>query len=147
MDNYKKEVRECLKCECFAQGCEKKCPFELQEDYEERPSLRQRRRKMNAEKRLAYEKACLKLNSARRKDAEETGGKKQKRQPKKEVDKELAELEKEYDKKIEEQYDADIKHHKEPKYLFRARLDAIKQAKRRLERVAKNRSNTGILKK
>jgi hypothetical protein len=124
-------VRHCgSRCEYYEVGCENNCHFELKEETVERPSLRGRRRNMKAEKTNAYAKAQQKLNSVEDKAAV-TGYKK----PKYSNIKGLKE-------QIEQMQDIHSKCKcctKYPKPVFRARAEAIKQAKRKLCRQNKNK--------
>lgn len=129
MRNNENLVRSCMTCECYAIGCEANCPFKVQEDQaSERPSLGERRKAMKAEKANAYEKALMKLRSAEKREAAENRAKAPISRRKKDLKEELEMLEDE--RKI----------YVQSKPVFRAKTAAIKQAKRRLRRISKNKS-------
>ncbi|MCI8352414.1 MAG: hypothetical protein HFJ58_02155 [Clostridia bacterium] len=130
MRNNENLVRSCMNCECYAIGCEENCPFKVQGDSaSERPSLGERRKAMKAEKANAYEKALRKLRSAEKREAEENRAKAPKYSHKKDLKKELEMLED--DRKAS---------YREGKSVFKARTAAIKQARRRICRISKNKS-------
>lgn len=126
-------VRSCDKCEYYEVGCEDNCPFELEAETVERPTLRSRRKNMKAEKAGAYEKALHKLNTAENKAEVATDYEKPKDNRIKDIDKEIKQLEDMHTCKMGEPSDA------YPKPVFRARAEAIKQAKRELRRQNKKK--------
>ena len=131
-------VRRCgNRCEYCEIGCEDNCIFELNEKTVDQPSLRGRRRNMKAKKKAeAYAKAKLKLNTTENK-AEVTGYKKPKYSNIKGIEEQI-----EHMKDIHNKCKCCTKY---PKPVFEARVEAIKQAERKLRRQNKNRSNTEIL--
>ena len=88
---------------------------------------------MKAEKAGAYEKALHKLNTAENKAEVATDYKKPKYKRFKDIGKEIKQLEDMHTCKMGEPSDA------YPKLVFRARAEAIKQAKRELRRQNKKK--------
>lgn len=133
MEVNKKEVRNCLTCELYEEGCEENCPFELEQEMEP-PTLRNRRRNMKAEKAGAYEKALHKLNTAENKAEVATNYEKSKNKRIKDIEKEIKQLEDVHECKMGEPLQD------YPEGVFRARANAIKQAGRLVKRQKKNQA-------
>lgn len=124
-------IRSCNECEYYEVGCEENCPFELESETVEHPTLRGRRRNMKAEKTGAYAKAMQKLNSAENKATVTTGYQK----PKNNSNNLKEEIE--YQEDMHEIKKGDpVEEY--PKEVFATRAEAIKQAKRKLRRQEKN---------
>lgn len=126
-------IRSCNECEYYEVGCEENCPFELESETVEHPTLRGRRRDMKAEKAGAYEKAMQKLNTAENKAEVATNYEKPKNKRIKYIEKEIEQLENVHECKMGEPLQD------YPEGVFRARANAIKQAKRLKRRQEKNK--------
>ena len=125
-------IRSCNECEYYEVGCEENCPFELESETVEHPTLRGRRRDMKAEKEGAYAKAMQKLNSAENKAAK-LGYKKPLGKRNDNLKKEIANQENVHEVKMGDPSEA------YPKAVFSARADVIKQAERAVRRQKKNK--------
>lgn len=125
-------IRSCNECEYYEVGCEENCPFELESETVEHPTLRGRRRDMKAEKEGAYAKAMQKLNSAENKAAK-LGYKKPLGKRNDDLKKEIANQEDVHEGKMGDPSEA------YPKAVFSARADVIKQAERAVRRQKKSK--------
>ena len=61
-----REVRNCMTCDSYTIGCEKDCPFEIEEGIEKEQTLLKKRKAMKAERARAVAKAEILSCSARK---------------------------------------------------------------------------------